>query len=104
MRVKDSGFLETFSHQACSLTGCQIECLAIFHVHLSRYLDELSRVFFRKENMRDVPAWWLSGFYSLCIQSIVRRALIIIIGCKTAGDSSSSCLGPQQFLHLAVRL
>ena len=44
-------------------------------MHLKLYLDELSRVFFLKENMRNKKRWWLSMFYSLCIQSIVRLVL-----------------------------
>jgi hypothetical protein len=39
-------------------------------------LGELSRVFFLKENMREKTTWWLSAFYSFCIQSFVRKALI----------------------------
>jgi hypothetical protein len=45
-------------------------------MNISLYLDELSRVFFKKENMRSKTTWWLSAFYSFCIQSFVRKALL----------------------------
>lgn len=45
-------------------------------MHLTLYSRELSRVFFKKENLNSRRPWWLSAFYSFCIQSYVRRALI----------------------------
>jgi hypothetical protein len=67
---------------------------------LEKYLAELSSVFFKKENMRS-KSWRLSIFYSLCIQSIVRKALINLLG---NGESANASLGAKQYLHLAVRL
>ncbi|CZR58101.1 uncharacterized protein PAC_07991 [Phialocephala subalpina] len=64
----------------------------------SLILDELSRVFFTKENMRAKESWWFSTFYSFCIQSIVRRVLLKV------QSSSSSELAARQYLHLAIRL
>lgn len=45
-------------------------------MHIGLYLQELSRVFFKKENGKCRHPWWLSAFYSFCIQSYVRRALV----------------------------
>jgi hypothetical protein len=42
------------------------------------FLNELSRVFFKKSNLRS-KSWWLSAFYSFCIHSIVRRGLVILV-------------------------
>jgi hypothetical protein len=49
-------------------------------------------------------SWWISGFYSLCIQSFVRRALVQLLVDNPPEDSTVGCLGAQRFLHLAVRL
>jgi hypothetical protein len=63
-------------------------------------MTELSSVFFKKENMRS-KSWRLSIFYSFCIQSIVRKAFINLVG---IGGSIDACHGAKQYLHLAVRL
>jgi hypothetical protein len=68
---------------------------------LELYVHELSRVFFKKENMRN-KSWWLSVFYSFCIQSIVKHALIRLIG--DVGPATQPTLGATLHLHLAVRL
>jgi hypothetical protein len=48
-------------------------------------------------------SWWLSVFYSLCIQSYVRRILIDLA--KDQKDMSEAFYnGFRQYLHLAVRL
>lgn len=48
-------------------------------------------------------SWWLSVFYSFCIQSIVRHALLRLIGI-TSEPATQPTLGATQHLHLAVRL
>lgn len=67
-------------------------------------MDEFSNVIFRKENLQSDRQWWLSMFYSLCIQSIVRKGLIAI----TQGFSTQQCepttSGPRLYLHLVLRL
>ncbi|KAF5876817.1 putative r3h domain protein [Botrytis fragariae] len=52
---------------------------------IKRYIEQLSKDFFKKENLRG-KTWWLSVFYSLVIQTLVRAFM------KTIN------------LHLAVRL
>jgi len=47
-------------------------------------------------------SWWLSVSYSFCIQSIVKHALIKLIG--DAGPTAQPTLGATLHLHLAVRL
>lgn len=90
------------AHDTChSFTGCKIECISEFKNHLESYLQELSRVLFKKENVRSND-WWLSVFYSLCIQGLVRLALCKIV-------NNSEILDPErifatQYLYLVVRL
>ncbi|CCD50690.1 similar to transcription factor Cys6 [Botrytis cinerea T4] len=65
----------------------------------SRYIEQLSKVFFKKENLRG-KTWWLSVFYSLVIQSLVRAILKAIVA--DGGVEIPSSIN--QYLHLAVRL
>ncbi|KAE8445806.1 hypothetical protein EG329_012864 [Mollisiaceae sp. DMI_Dod_QoI] len=48
-------------------------------------------------------SWWLSVFYSLCIQSMIKIALIRLIG-NVAGPATQPTFGATHHLHLAVRL
>jgi hypothetical protein len=67
-------------------------------------LDELSRVLFLKENLYR-KVWWLSVFYSLCIQGLVRKILMELASWKYTGLLlPSPSLEIKQYLHLAVRL
>jgi hypothetical protein len=97
--IKGSGPLGEELHILCEGFYCNVNCIAHLTSALTFYLDELSRVFFKK-NMRN-KSWWLSAFYSLCIQSKVRRCLIELI---TAEPRSKETLGAKQYLQLAVRL
>ena len=63
-------------HAWCSNSGCEIDCVAQLEASLDLFVSELSRVFFKKENMRNKDPWWLSAFYSFCIQSYVKKALL----------------------------
>ena len=84
----------------CKESLCKFDCIANLTSALTLYLDELSRVLFKKENMRD-KSWWLSAFYSLCIQSKVRKCLINLVADE---PTSKKALGANKYLHLAVRL
>ena len=78
---KEGGLLESRWNQFCaSPERCKIDCLFSINMHLRLYLQELNRVFFKKENMRKPPLWWLSAIYSFCIQSMFRRALLNLKG------------------------
>jgi hypothetical protein len=101
LRVKNSGHLEENLHQVCEPLSCKVDCIANITLSLELYVHELTRVFFKKENMRN-KSWWLSVFYSFCIQSIVKHALIRLIG--DAGPATQPTLGATLHLHLAVRL
>jgi hypothetical protein len=86
---------------------CQVESSANLSMHLQIYLEELSQVFFKKQNLYNKQLWWLSTFYSLCIQSVVRRSLLKYIEGTTKASiqcSNASLLGTKEYLHLPVRL
>jgi hypothetical protein len=61
-------------------------------------LDALSKVFFKKENMRVKETWWLSVFFSFTIQSLVRKLLQQLSYFLASGTAAN------QYLHLPIRL
>lgn len=77
---------------------CEVSCVASLNASLARYVDHLSQVFFKKENLRG-KTWWTPVFYSLVIQSIVRQLLLQLVDHLSTTSSSI-----KRFLHLAVRL
>jgi hypothetical protein len=66
-------------------------------------MEELSIMMFKKVNLRD-RRWWLSTFYSLCIQSYVRRALLVIEQQLLAVAADDADLNSDQYLHLITVL
>lgn len=78
MRAQASGYLNMYFHGTCKSSRCAIECISELEFRLQPYVDEFSKVIFRKQNLQNDREWWLSMFYSLCIQSIVRKGLIAI--------------------------
>ncbi|KAM0165078.1 hypothetical protein ACHAPG_000329 [Botrytis cinerea] len=91
------------SHEACEMSICKVDCIRDLELQVEQYLDELSRVIFLKENMRN-RFWWLSAFYSLCIQGVVRQALILLFSNDHNKASEIEELGSAQYLHIAIRL
>jgi hypothetical protein len=89
----------TNKHRYCDIRGCKLYPNSNFSSHLQRYSDLLSDVFFVKENMRH-KHWWLSVFYSLCIQNFVRWILLRLT--EFYGDDFQSRAA--NYLNLAVRL
>ncbi|KAK3986366.1 Fez family zinc finger protein 2 [Cladorrhinum sp. PSN332] len=106
LRLHSAQLLSPGAHKDCGGGRCQVECIQSLSLRLSAYVDELSSVIFNKENMRD-RKWWLSTFYSLCIQSYVRHALIIIerqLRFRSTDDVAAEDLTATQYLHLATVL
>lgn len=66
---------------------------------MTRYIEQLHVVFFKKENLRG-KSWWLSVFYSLIIQSFVRKSLLTMLDDLLPASTPSI----KQYLQLAVRL
>ncbi|KUJ15354.1 uncharacterized protein LY89DRAFT_735476 [Mollisia scopiformis] len=98
LAVDDQRLYSAYQHNSCSEPVCQFDWIKQLHLDLELYLAELSQVFFTKDNMRAKESWWLSTFYSFCIQGIVRRVLLKL------QDSPGSEVAAKQYLHLAVRL
>ncbi|KAF4626521.1 hypothetical protein G7Y89_g11637 [Cudoniella acicularis] len=92
-----------FTHAICENSPCNIECIASLEMHLNGYAVELSRVLLNKENTHS-KSWWLSAFYSLCIQAFVRRGLIELMGHQATMSMDVGIKPASGYLHLAVRL
>ncbi|KAI1455780.1 hypothetical protein F4805DRAFT_259838 [Annulohypoxylon moriforme] len=78
LRLHDDGHLISELHDDCTTNICQVETFQNLSSNVKSYTDELSKVIFRKENRLQEKRWWLSVFYSLWIQSYVRRAIRFI--------------------------
>lgn len=103
-RLASTQRLTSGNHQFCTkspLPTCKVNCIANLSLYLNKFLDELSRVFFQKQDMRS-KAWWLPIFYSFCIQAVVRRALITLT--KGPQGQHFELTWVKEYLHLAVRL
>ncbi|PQE20423.1 c2h2 finger domain containing protein [Rutstroemia sp. NJR-2017a BBW] len=91
--------LTHITHETCPTSSCQLHCFSRLDRYLKDYLDLLTMVLFKNGlNCRD---WWLSVFYSLCIQSHVRKLLMELAATGAFQDHIAST---SQYLHLAVRL
>ncbi|KAE9369180.1 hypothetical protein N431DRAFT_345414 [Stipitochalara longipes BDJ] len=101
MRVKSSYNKDDhLPHDQCVVASCQIECFAELKKNISLYLTELSRVFFKKANMRNKQQWWLSCFYSFCIQSLVKKLLLAL----ETRQSDGGFLACREYLQLPIKL
>lgn len=58
--------------------GCRFQCFATLQDNIQQYTSELSKVFFRKKALQSDRRWWLSVFYSLVIQALVRQTLLMV--------------------------
>ncbi|KAK2602864.1 hypothetical protein N8I77_009366 [Diaporthe amygdali] len=80
-RLHINGLLYHGMHKACGTgpeDGCRFKCFADLQNQIDKYAIELSRVFFRKRSLQSDRRWWLSVFYSLCIQASVRQTLSMV--------------------------
>ena len=111
MPLYGTGACDTQIHLECQPSQCRMEAIANLNLHLGLYLDELSRVLFKKENMRNKKLWWLSVFYSLCIQSYVRKSLVALgshplgrVDSSLRADHSLQQWGLAQYLYVPIKL
>jgi hypothetical protein len=102
LRETKAGFLGIGSHHSCLSTACKVDCIRNLQFEIDHYINELSTAIFKKENIRN-RKWWLSAFYSFCIQSFVRQALIILVDSNKEAIPSTG-LNARSYLHTAVRL
>ncbi|KAI3391833.1 hypothetical protein diail_6710 [Diaporthe ilicicola] len=80
-RLHINGLLYHGMHNSCdasSESGCRFKCFADLQLHIKDYTAELSRVLLRKKALQSDRRWWLSVFYSLCFQALVRQTLIMV--------------------------
>ncbi|KAI2630237.1 hypothetical protein GGS26DRAFT_103160 [Hypomontagnella submonticulosa] len=78
LRLHDGGHLTPGLHRNCIPTKCQVQPFQNLSSKIKSFTDELSKVIFRKENRLHEKRWWLSAFYSLWLQSYVRRTVRFI--------------------------
>ena len=104
LRAQKAGLLKAQWHRNCDSSSCKLGCIEAIRVNVALYLQELSRVCFKKENLRNKRSWWLSTFYSFCIQSAVRKALIALARDAPADLRGESSIYAKQYLHLPIRL
>ncbi|PMD43844.1 hypothetical protein L207DRAFT_562952 [Hyaloscypha variabilis F] len=91
-------------HRSCHPSQCGCYVIDELHTNSTLYLDELSRVFFKKENLRDRAPSWLSIFYSFCIQSLVRNFLVNMIALPEVPKTKMAETAASQYLYLPLRL
>ncbi|KAN0107964.1 hypothetical protein V8E51_007706 [Hyaloscypha variabilis] len=91
-------------HRSCHPSQCGCYVIDELHTNSTLYLDELSRVFFKKENLRDRAPSWLSIFYSFCIQSLVRNFLVRLIALPEVPKTKIAEIAASQYLYLPLRL
>ncbi len=104
LRLNSAHLLDARLHSTCQSDRCSIDCLRELASCIDTYIEELSLLMFRKVNLRD-RRWWLSTFYSLCIQAYVRRALLVIEQQLLYPDSDDAdVLFSSQYLHLVTVL
>ncbi|KAH8656987.1 hypothetical protein BGZ60DRAFT_531849 [Tricladium varicosporioides] len=106
VRVQDSNKLTRDSHRGCNALQCNIDCLARLDDSLEVYSELLSKVIF-KPNSKYCREWWLSVFYSLCIQSHVRRCLVLLVSHLDVDEEmgrKKTNPPADEYLHLAVEL
>jgi len=104
LRAQKAGLLKARWHRNCDFSSCRLGCIEAIRVNVALYLQELSRVFFKEENLRNKRSWWLSTFYSFCIQSAVRKALIALMRDLPAELHGERSIYAKQYLYLPIRL
>ncbi|EPE07124.1 zinc c2h2 finger domain containing protein [Ophiostoma piceae UAMH 11346] len=106
LRLSSANILHARIHSTCKPERCSIHCMRQLTTCIDTYIEELSLLMFRKVNLRD-RRWWLSTFYSLCIQAYVRRALLAIeqqLLYPNNDDADADVLYSSQYLHLVTVL
>ncbi|KAK9772399.1 putative C2H2-type domain-containing protein [Seiridium cardinale] len=99
-------FADLLHHATLFEEECgDIHCLDSLSVAIKTYTEELSQVILREGKSQQNKRWWLSTFYSLCIQSHVRHGLKVIESqLKTPSKSNPAAVTASEYLQLAVQL
>ncbi len=96
LHAQEAGFLKKSYHIYCRSGTCHIKCLSDLEINIDRYLDEVSRVILDRDTTNKDKPWWLSMFYSTCIQSFVRKVLL-----QLPSYQPKAC---REHLHLPARV
>src|ERR1700735_3135921 len=94
-------------HQACKPGRCGVHCIARLQNSLRSFMKEMSRTLFRKGGLQNDRSWWLSVFFSLCIQSLVRLNLNILnssIEDEKQHSVNDKFSGPGTYLYPLLQL
>ncbi|KAI0860218.1 hypothetical protein F4860DRAFT_223880 [Xylaria cubensis] len=78
LRLHEPGYLTPALHANCDIQQCRVESFRKLSSGISAFIEEFSRIVFRKENRATERKWWLSAFYGLYIQSFVRRTIVFV--------------------------
>ncbi|KAI0109046.1 hypothetical protein GGR51DRAFT_514136 [Nemania sp. FL0031] len=78
LRLHEPGYLTAALHAKCDPQQCRVEGFKDLNASINAFIEEFSKVIFRKENRANERKWWLSAFYGLYIQSFVRRAIVFV--------------------------
>lgn len=78
LRLHEPGYLTPALHVNCDFQQCRVESFRTLNCSINSFIEEFSRVIFRKENRVNERKWWLSAFYGLYIQSFVRRTIVFV--------------------------
>lgn len=104
-RLHGKGLL---THDTCRIGHCALGGLGILDFQIRSYMDELSRVIFRKENLQSDRRWWLAIFYSLYIQSHVRSSILLVVKWQempsTSTFDSVTYRKSLKYQHLSIQL
>ncbi|KAI1375302.1 hypothetical protein F4677DRAFT_133770 [Hypoxylon crocopeplum] len=104
LRLHDGGHLVPELHDDCEGSRCQIQLFQDLSSNIKSFTDELSKVIFRKENRLHERRWWLSAFYSIWIQSYVRRTIRFVKDESKVQLSQETKEACSNYLLLALEL
>lgn len=99
IQEQEENKLQSSSHTTCTSFECKIDSVDKLNAYLKGYIRLLSDVIFKK-NAKLGKDWWLSVFYSFCIQSFVRGALLTLVSKFDVNQITAV----SQYLHIAVNL
>lgn len=92
-------------HHACRPDRCRLHSVAKLQQSTSIYMNALHDIMFSKWGFSNDRSWWLSVFYSLCIQSFVRANLMKLSEhAQTSTQISNQWSDAKVYLHSFISL
>lgn len=100
-----SEFSSATVHHACRSGRCGLHSVAKLQQSSSIYINALHDVMFSKWGLSNNRLWWLSVFYSLCIQGFVRVNLMKLSEhVQTSTEVSDQWSAAKVYLHSFISL